>query len=47
MGKSQADAIGVDETVVPDVRLRRSPSGDQGKATFTVTISLLLRQTYG
>lgn len=28
---------GVDETVVPDVRLTRSRSGDQGTATFIFT----------
>jgi photosystem II protein len=28
---------GFDETVVPDVRLTRSRSGDQGTATFTFT----------
>lgn len=28
---------GVDETVVPDVRLTRSLSGDQGRATFIFT----------
>ncbi|MDB9342227.1 hypothetical protein PN456_21760 [Nodularia spumigena CS-586/05] len=45
MGKSQADAITL--PFKDNFRLTRSRSGDQGKATFTVTISLLLRQTYG
>ncbi|MBD2293870.1 photosystem II reaction center protein Psb28 [Anabaena sphaerica FACHB-251] len=35
---------GVDETVVPDVRLTRSRSGDQGTATFIFTNPNILRE---
>lgn len=35
---------GVDETVVPDVRLTRSRSGDQGTATFIFTNPDVLKE---
>jgi photosystem II 13kDa protein len=38
---------GVDETVVPDVRLTRSRSGDQGTATFIFTNPDILRVREG